>query len=308
MRRTALTFLVLLTAAAGMGMTGTTCTPSLPVLPGATAATLVITAEPDGNGAVTFRTSIADIPQTRSINWAFGDGSTALNLSASTGVALTHSYLRPDRFTVQVFAFSGSGQRLGEGTLAVVVDVAGLGGFIDARSRVRLRTSRGDIVMQMARDKAPSTCKNFEQYVADGHYNNLVFHRVVPNFVIQGGAFESLGQGSDPRLRQIAHRNPIQSEAPSGLLNIRGTVSMALSGSDRDSASDQFFINLKTNSTLDTGNPPFTVFATVIEGMDVVDTIAGVPRSSFNVQQLSGPTPFDDVPVTDVVILSATRE
>lgn len=298
----------LVSLAACMGMAPNGC--NLAGLPGTTAPTLTITAEPRaGNmGIVTFRTDLSGVPTARTVNWSFGDGSQAVNLSVAQGQALTHAFNRPDSFEVAVFAFDIAGKRLAEGRLAIVVDAPGLGGFVDARTRVRLHTNYGDIVMQMNRQGAPRTTANFERYVANGHYDNTVFHRVVSNFVIQGGAFRSLGEGEDPRLMQIPHDAAVQSEASADRKNVRGTVALALTGTDADSGMDQFFINLKDNPTLDTGDPHFTVFATVIGGMDVVDTIAGVPRGTFNVQTLTDTTSFSDVPVQDVVVISATRE
>lgn len=183
-------------------------------------------------------------------------------------------------------------------------------------NRVRMVTSLGDIVLEMDRTAAPNTVTNFYQYIADGFYDNTVFHRVVntPNpFVIQGGGFESLGQGADPRLKEKTPRAAINSEANNGLSNLRGTIAMALRGQNANSATSQFFINLADNTSLDNGPPPFTVFGKVVEGLTVVDAIAAVQVGTFNVtaNNTSGgtiTTEFENVPVTDVTVIRVVRE
>lgn len=183
-------------------------------------------------------------------------------------------------------------------------------------NRVRLTTSLGDIVLELDRVAAPRTVENFLQYVTDGFYDDIVFHRTVntPNpFVIQTGAFESLGAGADPRLREKSGARPaITSEANNGLSNIRGTVAMALRGQDANSATNQFFINVADNTSLDNGPPPFTVFGRVVEGLTVVDAIVAVPVATVNVEAFQNgtltTTSFNDVPVTDVLISRAERE
>jgi cyclophilin family peptidyl-prolyl cis-trans isomerase len=168
----------------------------------------------------------------------------------------------------------------------------------------------------MDRQAAPNTVLNFFQYIEDDFYDNTVFHRVVNTpspFVIQGGAFESLGQGNSPRLQERQPRDPIQSEAGNGLSNIRATIAMALRGSDANSATSQFFINLDDNSFLDDGSPPFTVFGEVTDGMTVVDAIAAVPTGSFLVtvvddDGITSNTTFQDVPVEDVTVIDIFRE
>jgi cyclophilin family peptidyl-prolyl cis-trans isomerase/PKD repeat protein len=145
---------------------------------------------------------------------------------------------------------------------------------------VRLTTSFGDILLELV-DDAPITTANFLQYVEDGFYDGTLFHRVVPDFVIQGG-------GLLPGLiRKEGVRDPIVNEFSPERSNIRGTVAMAKLGGDPDSATAQFFINLADNPDLDSQNGGFTVFARVIQGMDVVDTIGAVP--------VDGPNPIDDV-------------
>lgn len=154
---------------------------------------------------------------------------------------------------------------------------------------VRLTTTLGDVVLQMVPD-APITTANFVQYVEDDFYDGTIFHRVVPGFVVQGGSFLPGNVAPD------GIRPPIQNEFSPTRSNIRGTVAMAKLPNNPNSATAGFFFNLADNSAnLDTQNEGFTVFANVIEGLDVVDAMAGVP--------LQGETP-----VTDIIILTAERE
>ena len=167
--------------------------------------------------------------------------------------------------------------------------------------RVTVATTMGDFVIELDQDKAPLTVENFLQYVDDGFYTNTLFHRVIPNFVVQGGGF-LVG------LTQKDTRDPIVNEADNGLSNIRGTVAMART-SDPDSATSQWFVNVANNtsggdglSDLDPGGVDesgYAVFGTVVEGMDVVDNIAAVATTTTNGMQ--------DVPVQDVIIRSITR-
>ena len=158
--------------------------------------------------------------------------------------------------------------------------------------KVKLVTSEGDIVVELDAAKAPKTVENFLQYVKAGHYNGTVFHRVIANFMIQGG-------GMTADLKEKSTRPPIGLESRTGLTNQRGTIAMARTN-DPNSATAQFFINVKDNDFLNQaqardGNG-YAVFGKVIEGMDVVDKIRVVP---------TGP---GDVPVTPVTIKRATVE
>jgi peptidyl-prolyl cis-trans isomerase A (cyclophilin A) len=137
---------------------------------------------------------------------------------------------------------------------------------------------------------------NFLQYVDEGFYEGVLFHRVVTDFVIQAGGFVP---GADGMERKDATRPPVAGEAPNGLSNVRGTVAMALRGEDADSGDTQFFVNLIDNALLDEGPPPFTVFAEVVEGMDVVDAIAATPKS--------GETPTDDVIIREIARVSGVE-
>jgi peptidyl-prolyl cis-trans isomerase A (cyclophilin A) len=159
--------------------------------------------------------------------------------------------------------------------------------------KVKLDTSEGVIVLELAPDKAPKTVANFVEYVKAGHYNGTVFHRVIDGFMIQGGGF-------DDKFVQKPTKAPIALEAKSGLKNTRGTVSMARTGNP-DSATSQFFVNVADNPRLDYPNPDgngYAVFGRVIEGMDVVDRIKAVPTTTVG--------PHANVPTKPVVIRSAT--
>ena len=165
----------------------------------------------------------------------------------------------------------------------------------DNAPKVRLTTSMGDIVVALDPAKAPLSVENFLQYVKDKHYDGTVFHRVIDNFMIQGGGFTA-------QLKQKATRAPIALEASNGLRNDRGTIAMART-SNPNSATSQFFINLVDNAPLNAPNPDgygYTVFGKVVAGMDVVDKIKSVPVGNQGMHQ--------NVPTTPVTILKATLE
>ena len=158
--------------------------------------------------------------------------------------------------------------------------------------KVKLATSAGDIVVELDAAKAPKSVDNFLQYVRSGHYNGTVFHRVISNFMIQGG-------GMTADLKQKPTRPSIGLESKNGLTNQRGTIAMART-MDPNSATSQFFINVKDNDFLNQAQSRdgfgYTVFGKVVEGMDVVDKIRVTP---------TGP---GDVPNTPVVINKVTLE
>jgi peptidyl-prolyl cis-trans isomerase A (cyclophilin A) len=163
--------------------------------------------------------------------------------------------------------------------------------------KVRLATSAGDIVLELDRAKAPKTVDNFLAYVAAGHYDGTVFHRVIDNFMIQGG-------GMTADMSEKPTRDPVPIESRNGLQNARGTVAMART-SDPNSATAQFFINLKDNAFLNyTAETPrgwgYAVFGKVVAGMDVVDKIRVVPTGNKG--------PHQNVPLEPVVIRKATLE
>jgi cyclophilin family peptidyl-prolyl cis-trans isomerase len=159
---------------------------------------------------------------------------------------------------------------------------------------VVLETSMGNIKIELFADKAPETVKNFVGYVDGKHYDGTIFHRVIDGFMIQGG-------GMEPGLKEKTTRAPVRNESKNGLTNQRGTIAMARTP-DPDSATSQFFINVKDNPMLNRrGDRPeeagYCVFGKVIEGMDVVDKIKVVPTGTRG--------PHQNVPVQDVVIKSA---
>jgi len=162
--------------------------------------------------------------------------------------------------------------------------------------KVRLATSLGDIVVELDAEKAPKTVDNFLQYVKAGHYDGTIFHRVIENFMIQGGGMKA-DMGEKPT------RGPIPLESRSGLSNVRGTLAMART-MDPNSATAQFFINVKDNAFLDQPNARdgngYAVFGKVVAGMDVVDKIKAVPVADKGGHQ--------NVPVTPVAIKKATVE
>jgi cyclophilin family peptidyl-prolyl cis-trans isomerase len=162
-----------------------------------------------------------------------------------------------------------------------------------AVTKVLLQTSAGDITLALDAKAAPKSVANFLQYVDEGFYNNTLFHRVIPDFMIQGG-------GMQPGMLEKPTRAPVANEAANGLKNLRGTVAMARR-QDPDSATAQFFINLVDNAYLDAaaGKAGYTVFAKVVGGMDVVDRIARLPTTRRGMH--------GDVPVDDVLIISARR-
>ena len=164
---------------------------------------------------------------------------------------------------------------------------------MDAVSKkVKLKTSMGNIVLELNDNAAPVTVKNFRRYAQECFYDGTIFHRVMPNFMIQGGGF-----GED-MIEKPTHK-PIINEANNGLKNDRGTIAMARTNNP-NSATCQFFINHIDNDFLNyggTGGPGYAVFGKVIEGMDVVDKIASV--------QTANKRGHSDVPVKAVVIESA---
>jgi cyclophilin family peptidyl-prolyl cis-trans isomerase len=157
---------------------------------------------------------------------------------------------------------------------------------------ITIKTSHGDISVELFEDKAPISCANFRQYATDGHYDGTVFHRVIPNFMIQGG-------GMDESMASKPTREPIKNEADNGEANARGTLAMARTNVV-DSATSQFFINLNDNDFLNHGSRDFgyAVFGKVTDGMDVVDAIAAVATGDRAGHQ--------NVPLDAVTILEVT--
>jgi cyclophilin family peptidyl-prolyl cis-trans isomerase len=159
---------------------------------------------------------------------------------------------------------------------------------------VVFETSKGNFTIELYPNEAPVTVENFLQYVDDGHFDNTIFHRVIPGFVIQGGGFT-------PDMSQKPTRPPIKNEADNGLKNLHGTLSMART-SDVNSATSQFFINIADNDFLDHGSRDFgyAVFGKIVEGLDVIDAIAVVETGNKGGHQ--------DVPVEQIVVTAARRK
>ena len=159
---------------------------------------------------------------------------------------------------------------------------------------LKFNTSAGDFTVELFAKESPESTANFLKYVADGHYDGTIFHRVIPGFMIQGGGFAS-------GMEQKDTRPPIRNEATNGMENLRGTLAMART-SDIHSATAQFFINLVDNDFLNhqPGNYGYAVFGRITSGMDVVDAIASVPTTRRR--------GHGDVPVDEVILHSVTRE
>ena len=199
--------------------------------------------------------------------------------------------------TLNSAAVSTTRRRLNQFLAATTLALAmpAVGWAQDAAPRVRLTTSMGDIVIALDAAKAPLSVENFLQYVKDKHYEGTVFHRVIDNFMIQGGGFTT-------QMKQKTTRAPVALEASNGLKNDRGTIAMART-SNPNSATSQFFINLVDNAALNAPSPDgygYTVFGKVIAGMDVVDKIKSVPVGNQGMHQ--------NVPTTPITILKATLE
>ncbi|MEJ2214773.1 MAG: peptidylprolyl isomerase [Gammaproteobacteria bacterium] len=157
---------------------------------------------------------------------------------------------------------------------------------------ITLKTNVGDIFIELDEENAPKTCENFKQYVEDGHFDGTIFHRVIDNFMIQGG-------GMLPDMTQKTTRDPIENEAKNGLSNEVGTIAMART-MDPHSATAQFFINVADNKFLDYPGQDgwgYCVFGKVTEGMDVVNKIKGTDTGNK--------AGHSDVPVEDIIIEKA---
>lgn len=196
------------------------------------------------------------------------------------------TFAAPDEPTTLVFQLTVTDEFGASSTDTITVSVGEDGG----NPRVRLLTTMGEIILEILLQETPIASRNFLQYVEDGFYDGTIFHRVSPNFVVQGGGFLP---GMIP---QDGLREPIVNEFSPDRSNLRGTVATAKIGDDPDSATSQFFFNLADNSeNLDNQNGGFTVFARVLEGLDVVDAMSEV--------ELNG-----EMPITDIVLTSATLD
>ena len=178
------------------------------------------------------------------------------------------------------------------GIVLVGILFSNLGGAVVAADNpvVIMETSLGTITIELNKEKAPITVENFLKYVDDKHYDGVLFHRVIPTFMIQGGGFEA-------GLKERETRAPIKNESGNGLSNMRGSIAMARTR-ELDSASAQFFINVVDNQRLD--GLQYCVFGKVTGGMDVVDKIKAVETRDVG--------PHEKVPVQDVIIKSVRRK
>ena len=165
------------------------------------------------------------------------------------------------------------------------------GGHVFANTLLEMKTSMGNIEIELYDDKAPVSAKNFASYAKSNFYNGTIFHRVIPGFMVQGGGFTA-------DFKQKTAKTPIKNEADNGLRNLRGTISMARTA-DKDSATSQFFLNVADNAFLDHGQRDFgyAVFGKVVKGMDVVEKISQVQTENVG--------PYQNVPVKPITILSA---
>ena len=166
---------------------------------------------------------------------------------------------------------------------------------------VKLETSEGDITVVLFADKSPKTVENFLAYVDEGFYENTIFHRVIDNFMVQGGGF-------DVDLKQKKTERTVINESKNRLHNDRGTLAMART-SDPDSAGSQFFINQRNNSRLDWTpfKPGYTVFGEVITGMRIVDFMASTPTGNAVGKRDNVQMPLQNVPLDPLVLLRVTR-
>ena len=166
---------------------------------------------------------------------------------------------------------------------------------------IMLDTTKGAIVLELDPVKAPISVENFRRYVKEGFYNQTVFHRIVPNFVVQGGGF-------DEKFIQKKTNDPIKNEWTNGLKNMRGSISMARTQSP-DSATSQFFLNLKDNPALDGANGPgYAVFGKIVVGMDVLDAMGAIrPGPAEATDQTGTKRIFPDVPSETVMMRSAAE-
>ncbi len=161
--------------------------------------------------------------------------------------------------------------------------------------RIRFETSHGNFTVEIDTDRAPVTAENFLQYVKDGFYDNTLIHRVIDNFIIQGGGFE-------PGMIQKTTRPPIRNEAEQGMRNERGTIAMARVPDDPDSATSQFFINTRDNDGLNHAGkyqPGYCAFGRVFDGMEVVERIEGVVTQTVGDHQN---VPLQEIIVQQVVV------
>lgn len=171
---------------------------------------------------------------------------------------------------------------------------------MESHVNVLMKTSMGDIVLELDREKAPVSVANFLKYTNEKAYDGTIFHRVMDGFMIQGGGF-------NPDMSQRSTHDPIINEWENGLKNMRGTIAMARLGGQANSATSQFFINLKDNTFLDDprDGAGYAVFGKVIKGMDVVDAIAKVQTGKKN---MHADVPIEPVTIVEVKEITAPKK
>ncbi|HEY3243165.1 MAG TPA: peptidylprolyl isomerase [Phycisphaerae bacterium] len=244
---------------------------------------------------VALTTSVNADPARVTFEWSVDQGTADIDNPAAQNVMITMSVPESVHLHVTVSPGASESGTQPEEAMANVRLVS----IEDTTPEAVVHTSMGDIRLELFYDDAPKTVFNFLRYADDGFYNDLVFHRVIAGFVIQGGGFFMNGEELEARPPTF---DPVMSEANNGHSNTIGTIAMALRGTDANSGTSQFFINLGDNNFLDTATanqPAFTVFGHVIAGMDVVDAIAIVPTG-----QRSGQS---DVPIDPVTISAVSR-
>ena len=190
----------------------------------------------------------------------------------------------------------------GLSSILVLSAVQPAGAAEDEKPVVELDTSLGKITIELDRGKAPITVDNFLKYVDKGFYDNVVFHRVIPGFMVQTGGMNE--EGNTLKEKRKDAFAPIKNESGRGLGNLRGTLAMARTN-DPDSATSQFFINLVDNKNLDSYGGGYAVFGKVTDGMEVVDSIA---KAETTTKRDDNGQPNKDVPVTPIVLKSAKRK
>ena len=182
----------------------------------------------------------------------------------------------------------------------LTVNILGSSATADDYDYAQIKTNMGLIILQLDKTKAPISVANFENYAKDGYYNGTIFHRVIGNFMIQGGGFDFHGKYPAGLHKKPGAKAPIKNEWQNGLKNVKGSVAMARLGGQPDSATNQFFINVANNDFLDTprDGAAYAVFGNVISGMDTCEKIKAVATSTINGMQ--------NVPSAPVMIESVT--
>lgn len=255
-------------------------------------------------GAIVTLNGVSSIGQNLTFNWTQTSGSPQVSLGGAQSAVATFTaptfVAGSSNLSVFELTVTDAKQRTSRDSMNVIVRDPN----DQTKTRVRIKTNAsggaGDIVVELEDAKSPITVANFLSYVDEGHFDGTIFHRVIKDFVIQGGEFL-------PDLTRVPEHDPIVLESNNGLHNVRGSIAMART-SDPNSASAQFFINVVDNSSSldrkDDNNPGYAVFGTVITGMDVVDAISQVRT----VTKGFPPDVLEDCPFDDVIMNQVRRE